>query len=407
MTLQHYIAELLKQHNCVVLPDFGGFVGNIAPARVDVVKNKIHPPFKEVMFNQHLSNNDGLLADYIGKNESLDYPSAVNFIANEVGKWMSALTEGSRVEIGELGFLFQNGKAIVFEQNREVNLCLAAYGLKPVSIQKRVTPAVEKQVVSHPETIVEIEKEAKVIVIPDIKPTEKRIPTIKQKPSLPIEEVQKETPEIVFESASQKVDLKEDDNVISIHQNKSRSWVKYAVAAAILPFAFYSYWIPMETDFLDTGKIQMADFNPFNNHAQKSYELRVNAFTLDPIQEMETWQDLTSGLSSTVEIYNYSLADDFYIPIKLLKEEVIVDNDVAPEINLSANFQIIVGCFGVKNNADNLVGELNGNGHSASIYDQNKGLHRVSAGGFSSKSDAENTLSNLRSEGYSGWILKN
>ena len=415
MTLQHYIAELLKKHNCVVLPDFGGFVGNITPAKIDMVKKKIYPPFKEIIFNSHLSNNDGLLADYVGKKESLDYPSAVNYIEEEVKRWITALDEGERVNIGELGFLYQNGKAIVFEQNREINLCLAAYGLKPVSFNKssttvektvpkkevveKVIPVVEKTIEVKKETspIVE-EKETKV----EIKKTQPVI--AKETPTKKVEKEVESTPVIslnaVPEEVQTEVEENEDETVI---KKKNRAWVKYVAAAAIIPFAFYSYWIPMETDFLDTGKIQMADFNPFNNHAEKEYELRIQSFEVEPIPESKSWDELTSELNEDVKIYNIQLADDFYIPVRLDKEVI---EDVAAEPNLGANFQVIVGCFGVQSNASNLVNDLSDKGYPASIYDQNKGLHRVTAGGFSSKDEAETALSNLRNEGYSGWILK-
>ena len=52
-----------------------------------------------------------------------------------------------------------------------------------------------------------------------------------------------------------------DDKVISIAPKKRRAF-RYLAVAAALPILFYAYWIPMETDFIDTGKIQMADFNP-------------------------------------------------------------------------------------------------------------------------------------------------
>jgi hypothetical protein len=40
------------------------------------------------------------------------------------------LEEGHRIELEEIGFLFLQNNQVVFEQNREVNLLLQAYGLK-------------------------------------------------------------------------------------------------------------------------------------------------------------------------------------------------------------------------------------------------------------------------------------
>jgi len=60
--IEQHIFELLFQHDCVILSDFGGFVANYVSAKVDNSTQRIFPPAKTVIFNKYLSNNDGLLA---------------------------------------------------------------------------------------------------------------------------------------------------------------------------------------------------------------------------------------------------------------------------------------------------------------------------------------------------------
>ena len=60
----------------------------------------------------------------------------------------------------------------------------------------------------------------------------------------------------------------------------------------------------------------------------------------------------------------------------------------------------------MKDNANNLVSDLNSNGFNAQILDKKGSLHRVSAGGYASKEDAKNALDKVKSNGFSGWILK-
>ena len=60
--IDQHIFELLFQHDCVILSDFGGFVANYVSAKVDENTRRIFPPAKTVIFNKYLTNNDGLLA---------------------------------------------------------------------------------------------------------------------------------------------------------------------------------------------------------------------------------------------------------------------------------------------------------------------------------------------------------
>ncbi|NLA48282.1 MAG: hypothetical protein GX876_02335, partial [Bacteroidales bacterium] len=62
MDITSFIRELLFSHDCVIVPGFGGFVGNYAPARIDRATSTFYPPSKQISFNRNLRNNDGLLA---------------------------------------------------------------------------------------------------------------------------------------------------------------------------------------------------------------------------------------------------------------------------------------------------------------------------------------------------------
>jgi len=72
--INQYIKELLLLNDCVIIPQFGGFVANYKPATIE--NNKFFPPTKEVAFNNKLTSNDGLLINYISEIEDTDYFSA-------------------------------------------------------------------------------------------------------------------------------------------------------------------------------------------------------------------------------------------------------------------------------------------------------------------------------------------
>lgn len=193
-----------------------------------------------------------------------------------------------------------------------------------------------------------------------------------------------------------------------------------AVACAI-PFLFYVGWIPMNTNFLDTGNIQMADFNPLNKKAEKIYSTRQDKTIFSEIETIQTWNSLTKNINEKVAVYNYKFDDELYIPVKLngkVTDTPVTENVMNPEsvnqvadiqvsetIKSENNIHLIAGCFSSEENANILVNDLKSKGYSASIVDKNKGLYRVSAESFSSKSEAESTKDKLSSESISTWIL--
>ena len=70
-TVEHYISELLFLHDCVILPNFGGFVGNPQSAKLNKTTGMLSPPSKQILFNANLKTNDGLLITHISNEEGI------------------------------------------------------------------------------------------------------------------------------------------------------------------------------------------------------------------------------------------------------------------------------------------------------------------------------------------------
>src|SRR5688572_21606230 len=122
MKLENHISNLLKQHNCVIVPNFGGFIANYESAWINHSCLFIYPPFNQVLFNGNLTQNDGLLANELVQTMMISYADALAKISVEVKYWRKHLEAGDRIELNEIGFLFLQNGQVVFEQNREVNL---------------------------------------------------------------------------------------------------------------------------------------------------------------------------------------------------------------------------------------------------------------------------------------------
>lgn len=389
MQLERIITDLLKEHNCVIVPDFGGFIGNYESAWINRSRHIIYPPFKQILFNTKLIQSDGLLVHTTSQTLAMDYTEASLWVTEEVKRWKKELSAGKRIDLGEAGFLFREQEQILFEQNREVNLLLQAFGLHQITYQDFAAETPEMRVA---------EKE-----IPKKIPAETLRDRVKTNPKQ-----KSETPVIVLNS-TEKIEPVQELNDKPVESTasgtaspKRRKGYKYAlVAAAIVPALFYAYWIPAKTDFLNSGKIHLSDFNPLSEPVTAVYQKRTGIATPDSFEnDWKNWAELTRDLPAELSIYNFEFSEDLYIPVRLKEDETTANG-----INTKAPFQVITGCFSVKANAENHIKDLSKNGISAAVLDQNKGLWRVSAGSFANQHEADLFSDKVKGLGYSAWIL--
>ncbi|MFD1551679.1 hypothetical protein DNU06_02750 [Putridiphycobacter roseus] len=384
MNLAQHIIDLLRHNNCVVVPNFGGFIANYNPAVIDAAKQKITPPSKHVLFNAKLQSNDGLLANYVVEKEGVNYVNALLSIDSKVVTWRRLLKEEKRLDFGEIGYLFEQDGNIVFEQNREVNLLLAAYGLSSVQF---------------------VSAEAEKVVAPIL---EKVIPL-----NVPVEATALEFDKL--EKVEAVVLEEKDEKIIPIQRERSvGKRLGYLAVACAIPLLFYTYWIPMKTDFLETGNIQVSDFNPFHSFkADQTYRTRVAAKPVEAIHLGKSFEELISEMPNSVEVYNFKFDEELYIPVKLDKLKIENENvEIAKSSTAvktsdvhAAAYQLIAGCFSVEENAYNLMEQLSDAGYEAYILDKHKGLYRVATSGFNSIDSAKEAKANLNANNISTWIL--
>ena len=133
MNLANYISDLLYRYNCVIIPDFGGFVTNKIGAKVNETSNTFYPPAKQITFNSHLKVNDGLLTNYIASSENITFEKASRIIALSVTEWKNEINT-KPIQIGAVGVLTLNeNDQIIFEPNTTVNYLTESFGLTSVA----------------------------------------------------------------------------------------------------------------------------------------------------------------------------------------------------------------------------------------------------------------------------------
>lgn len=406
-SVEQLIGNLLLRHNCVIIPSFGGFVAKRVSARIDYNNGSMLPPSKSILFNRQLLNNDGLLINEFSRENNVSFDEASQELNSLIEKWQATLQVGGRIEIEQVGNLFYDEERnICFEQDRFANLLLESFGLGSVHFVSEEDVRIVEHTVAISESIVPAIEQQEVVIAPEKSET-------KEEKITPIIPIAKAAPIAV--EASQENEQNTDQP-----KRKIRAW-RYVAAACILPFVFYSVWIPVKTDVLESGMLSFSDFNPFHKRSEGSYAPAKKS--TEPIKETTKRISLNEELEDVrgdVSVYSYQFTEDTYIKVALPEKQEVdtptesIDSNpkpIDPEKSSNTSFDantmhFVVGCFGDKVNAENLVAKLRANGLDAAIVDVKGGLHRVTAGGAISEESYQTIKLKSEAMGLSGWRLR-
>jgi len=142
------IRELLIEHDCVIIPGFGGFIANNSVARYERVTGTFYPPVRKISFNRNLTHNDGLLISRISRSSGLNYGDARRIVDEFAGDIMARLEKRNRVLFDHIGAFTTNYEnSVQFEPEADMNYLSGSYGLesfqcyplKEYDLRKRVT----------------------------------------------------------------------------------------------------------------------------------------------------------------------------------------------------------------------------------------------------------------------------
>lgn len=149
MNIVKYISDLLYDHECVIVPGLGGFVAGYQSASIHPVQHQFNPPSKNLMFNEALQNNDGLLANYISTKDQISYETAVEEINKFVAEVKKALANGEQFSFENIGNLYIDRTGnLQFDQNNRINYLKDVYGMSAF-----VSPAIRRDYVSAPKVV--------------------------------------------------------------------------------------------------------------------------------------------------------------------------------------------------------------------------------------------------------------
>ena len=106
--LERHIEILLLSNDCVIVPDFGGFMAHHVDARYDEQENLFLPPQRTIGFNPQLTLNDSLLAQSYIEAYDISYPEALRRIEDEVRELRQHIECNGSYELYDLGIIRLN-----------------------------------------------------------------------------------------------------------------------------------------------------------------------------------------------------------------------------------------------------------------------------------------------------------
>jgi hypothetical protein len=140
-----FLEHLLYDHECVIIPQFGGFVVNAQDYQFNAKENKIYPKRKCVAFNEKLKTDDRFLTTEWAINKSISHKEASIEIAAISKELKTQIVSEGYLTIGKLGaFTLNTENRLSFTPNPDFNADLTVFGLFPVSLGYTHQPKVVK-----------------------------------------------------------------------------------------------------------------------------------------------------------------------------------------------------------------------------------------------------------------------
>lgn len=129
--LQPYILKLLDTNDCVVIPTFGAFIAREVSAFYDEESRSFVAPGRELSFNVLLTEDDGLLINFIANYKNLSYVDAKQFVKDQVNRAQKALKTIGVIHMEGIGELINDShNRIHFKSSVKRMEQLSLYGFQ-------------------------------------------------------------------------------------------------------------------------------------------------------------------------------------------------------------------------------------------------------------------------------------
>ena len=133
MDISVFVSELFYDHDCVIIPGFGGFICSYRPATINRETHIVSPPSKAISFNRNLQSNDGLLINHIARKNNISFTNAAENIEAWVTFSQSLLSRNEELVLKNTGRLFKDPQGnLQFIPEGSVNYLKSSFGLRSI-----------------------------------------------------------------------------------------------------------------------------------------------------------------------------------------------------------------------------------------------------------------------------------
>jgi len=352
MRLEAFITDLLYDHDCVVIPGFGGLVANYRPARLNRRSHVIMPPSKHVGFNRNLRNNDGLLTNHVAGTLGISYKEATQRIDETVQGYLDHLQAEGRLMWEKIGVFFKDKSGqLQFIPEEQENFLLSSFGLTPVQLKP----------------VIQVEQMNETPIIP-INSERRKFAAWKVAAAIAV-------PLLLAGSLLVRNGIKNDPGFS---------------LASLNPF--------QENEIVATYQ-QITD-------PKQPLEKNIQAGEL---QQAVADSTITSF---RYDFLNDRIVDAGILvkKDKPTKKSIVAVKHNAPEhsaASVHGRYAVIGGAFQVDDNAQKFLEKLKADGFDAQLAGRKDGLQLVAYGLYDSKEEAGNALRNIRASNAHAWLKRN
>ena len=391
--ITNYLKELLNDNECVIIPEFGAFISKRHSATIDYANNRFLPPYKEIVFNNKLTNNDEILVDFISKKENISKEDSLAKIQNFVNQTAAILDVNNEFIMEGLGKMRKFGNDFMFEVSHSENLLGDSFGLTEFNY-KPVFRTETYQIIK--EKIVVEQKAKNTDYTMSIESVEE-VPTAQRRRPSMFKTLAYTTIAFFLLFVINWTTDKSDSNLASWN-----------------PFLYSS---PNEF-LIEVQKIKNSSMDNGQQTTDNSLCSQLVDFSLETVEEIVLEEEVCVEEVETVETTEEMVvAEEVVAEVTLeVQPEVVTEvvAEVVPETLNSSESQILKfyyivgGSFQVEASAEKCLNSIKKQGfENASTLDKNdKGYIRVYYESFADKADALIRLDEIKNKyNESAWLL--
>jgi hypothetical protein len=348
LKIDYHISEFLYDHDCVIVPAFGGLLASYHHSQIHPSQHLFTPPSRKIAFNVFLKQNDGMLTNYISTEEKISYSEALREIEQQVNFWKNDLEQGKRLVIERIGiFYFNSEKNLQFEPVKNINYLRDAFGLSAVQYLPVDRESYHRQVEKQVKKIVSLRSSARLNKIP-VKLSKK---------------------------------------------TKAKIAGTLIISSALL-------WFSLNLFLINPHRLDLTTLNPFSSATENVQPLKEKSKAENSIQSLST---------KPAEVSNEVPANSSETGTE--KKEITDTQEkdqVQPSLSVTEEekYFIIGGAFQFPENAEAFAKTLQSEGFTeARVLHSPKRLQMVCFKGFTTKEEAQREMDSLKAMNKSGWIF--